>query len=184
MPLNIKGDSFAGRYKRVNGYSIDSTDVWGTLEEARIYARNTDIEPYVPYAGQVISVIENGAIYKLVKDESIPETDGKKHFKLAIIGSNNDNDDRYLRRDVAETVQKLMTFLEGINVKGMATIEEVTLLKNIVSQNFSAGSTGMGIYKDEAGNYHLDIDFVNIRKKLTADEIEVQKSYYVGASNG
>lgn len=180
MPLNIKGDSFAGRYKRVNGYSIDSTDVWGTLEEARIYARNTDIEPYVPYAGQVISVIENGAIYKLVKDESIPETDGKKHFKLAIIGSNNDNDDRYLRRDIAETVQQLMTFLEGINVKGMATIEEVTLLKNIVSQNFSAGSTGMGIYKDEAGNYHLDIDFVNIRKKLTADEIEVQKSYYVG----
>lgn len=180
MPLNIKGDSFAGRYKRVNGYSIDSTDVWSTLEEARIYACNTDIEPYVPYAGQVISVIENGAIYKLVKDESIPETDGKKHFKLAIIGSNNDNDDRYLRRDIAETVQQLMTFLEGINVKGMATIEEVTLLKNIVSQNFSAGSTGMGIYKDEAGNYHLDIDFVNIRKKLTADEIEVQKSYYVG----
>ena len=50
MALNIKGDSFAGRYKRVNGYSIDSTDVWETLEEARIYARNADTEAYVPYA--------------------------------------------------------------------------------------------------------------------------------------
>ena len=48
MALDIKGSSFAGRYKRVNGYSIDSTDVWETLEEARVYARNTDTEPYVP----------------------------------------------------------------------------------------------------------------------------------------
>ena len=99
MALDIKGSSFAGRYKRVNGYSIDSTDVWETLEEARVYARNTDTEPYVPYAGQVVSVIENGTIYKLVKDDTIPEADGKKHFKLAIIGSNNDNDDRYVRKD-------------------------------------------------------------------------------------
>ena len=72
MALDIKGSSFAGRYKRVNGYSIDSTDVWETLEEARVYARNTDTEPYVPYAGQVVSVIENGTIYKLVKDDTIP----------------------------------------------------------------------------------------------------------------
>lgn len=180
MALKIKGDSFAGRYKRVNSYAIDSTEVWDTIEEARVYARNTDTEAYVPYAGQVVSVLENGAIYKLVKDDSIPETDGKKHFKLAIIGSNNDNDDRYLRRDVAETVQKLMTFIEGINVKGTATLEEITLLKNIVSKNFAAGGSGFGIYQDADGNYHLDIDFVDIRKKLNVEEIQVQRSTYIG----
>lgn len=180
MALKIKGDSFAGRYKRVNSYAIDSTEVWDTIEEARVYARNTDTEAYVPYAGQVVSVLENGAIYKLVKDDSIPETDGKKHFKLAIIGSNNDNDDRYLRRDVAETVQKLMTFIEGINVKGTATLEEITLLKNIVSKNFAVGGSGFGIYQDADGNYHLDIDFVDIRKKLNVEEIQVQRSTYIG----
>lgn len=84
MALDIKGSSFAGRYKRVNGYSIDSTDVWETLEEARVYARNTDTEAYVPYAGQVVSVIENGTIYKLVKDDTVPETDGKKHSSLPL----------------------------------------------------------------------------------------------------
>lgn len=180
MALKIKGDSFAGRYKRVNSYAIDSTEVWDTIEEARVYARNTDTEAYVPYAGQVVSVLENGAIYKLVKDDSIPETDGKKHFKLAIIGSNNDNDDRYLRRDVAETVQKLMTFIEGINVKGTATLEEITLLKNIVSKNFAVGGSGFGIYQDADGSYHLDIDFVDIRKKLNVEEIQVQRSTYIG----
>lgn len=180
MALDIKGDSFAGRYKRVNDYPIDTTDIWDTYKHALVYARNTDSVAYVPYAGQIVSVVEDGAIYKLEKDDSISEADGKKHFKLVLIGSKNDNDDRYLRRDIAETVQKLMTFLEGINVKGTATLEEITLLKNIVSKNFAAGSTGMGIYQDESGNYHLDIDFVNIRRKLTADEIQVQRSYYVG----
>ena len=180
MALDIKGSSFAGRYKRVNGYSIDSTDVWETLEEARVYARNTDTEPYVPYAGQVVSVIENGTIYKLVKDASIPATAGKKHFKLAIIGSNNDNDDRYVRKDIAETIEKLMTFLEGINAKGTSTLEQIKLVGDIISNNFSTGSTGFGIYKDEQGNYHLDIDFVDIRKKLSINEIQVQQSTYIG----
>ena len=150
------------------------------MEEARVYARNTDTEAYVPYAGQVVSVIENGMIYKLVKDDSIPETDGKKHFKLAIIGSNNDNDDRYVRKDIAETIEKLMTFLEGINAKGTSTLEQIKLVGDIISNNFSTGSTGFGIYKDEQGNYHLDIDFVDIRKKLSINEIQVQQSTYIG----
>lgn len=180
MALDIKGSSFAGRYKRVNGYSIDSTDVWETLEEARVYARNTDTEPYVPYAGQVVSVIENGTIYKLVKDASIPETDGKKHFKLAIIGSNNDNDDRYVRKDIAETIEKLMTFLEGINAKGTSTLEQIKLVGDILSSNFATGSTGFGIYKDEQGNYHLDIDFVDIRKRLNVEGLQVNQATYVG----
>ena len=180
MALDIKGSSFAGRYKRVNGYSIDSTDVWETLEEARVYARNTDTEPYVPYAGQVVSVIENGTIYKLVKDDTIPETDGKKHFKLAIIGSNNDNDDRYVRKDIAETIEKLMTFLEGINAKGTSTLEQIKLVGDILSSNFATGSTGFGIYKDEQGNYHLDIDFVDIRKRLNVESLQVNEATYVG----
>lgn len=85
--MEIKGDSFAGRYKRVNDYPIDTTDIWDTYNHALVYARNTDSVAYVPYAGQIISVVENGTIYKLEKDDSIPETDGKKHFKLALIGS-------------------------------------------------------------------------------------------------
>ena len=180
MALDIKGDSFAGRYKRRNYYGIDPTDTWDTYDQALIYARNTDEdEEYVPYVGQIVTV-KTGGSYQLVEDPSVTLYPERQHYKLVKLNNSNDNDDRYLRRDIAETVKKLMTFLEGINVKGMATLEEITLLRNIVSQNFSAGSTGFGIYKDEAGNYHLDIDFVNIRRKLTADEIQVQRSYYVG----
>lgn len=178
--VKINGSSFALQYKRTNSRPIDSTDVWDTLEDAHIYARNTDTEPYVPYAGQVISVLENGNVYKLVKDDTISEADGRKHFKLEVIGSTTNNDDRYLRKDIEETMPRLMHFLQGIDVKGVATLEEITLLKKIVSHNFAPGSTGMGIYQDESGNYHLDIDFVNIRRKLTAEELQVQQSSYTG----
>lgn len=180
MGLNIKGDTFAGRYKRVNDYPIDSTDVWSTIEDARVYARNTDTEIYLPYAGQIVTVLENGGTYKLVKDESVSESDGKKHYKLAILGSTNDNDDRYLRKDLEDSAKALIHFLAGIESKGVSTLEEITLLKNIVSKNFSKGSTGFGIYQDAEGNYHIDIDFVNIRRKLTVEEIQVQQSSYIG----
>lgn len=179
MSLEILGSSFAGRYKRMNDYPIDITEVWNTKNEAIAYAQNIDAEPYAPYAGQIISVLDSGEIFKLVKHKDIPETDGKKHFDLELINSKNDNDNRYVRKDIAETIRFLMTFLEGVNVKGVSTLEEIKLLKNIVSQNFSNGSTGLGIFQDEQGNYHLDIDFVNIRRKLTVEEIQVQRTYYV-----
>lgn len=85
-----------------------------------------------------------------------------------------------MRKDIAETIEKLMTFIEGINVKGTATLNEIILLKDIVSKNFAAGGSGFGIYRDADGNYHLDIDFVDIRKKLSVEDIQVQQSTYVG----
>ena len=178
--LQLTGTPFGTTYKRTTSRPMDSSEIFDTIEDARVYAKNTD-KIYVPYPGQIISV-RGGAVYKLVIDSEMSDdsAEGFYHCKLDIIGGNNDNDDRYVRKDIAETVQKLMTFLEGINVKGMATLEEITLLRDIVSQNFAKGSTGFGIYRDESGNYHLDIDFVDIRKKLTAEEIQVQRSYYVG----
>ena len=179
--VKINGSSFALQYKRTTYRPIDSSSVFDTIEDARVYARNTDTEAYFPYAGQLVSTLENGgAVYKLSKDDSIPETDGKRHFKLDPIGSKNDNDDRYVRKDIAETIEKLMTFIEGINVKGTATLNEIMLLKDLVSENFSAGGSGFGIYRDADGNYHLDIDFVDIRKKLSVEYIQVQQSTYVG----
>lgn len=180
----IQGSSFDLSYRRTTHEPIDCSSVFKTLEDARVYAlNNCKEEAFVPYAGQIISVLENNAVYKLVKAENVVEIEerkGKPHYQLALVGSQNDNDDRYLRKDIAETVDKLMTFIEGINVKGTATLAEITLLKNIVSKNFAAGATGFGITRDEDGNYHLDIDFVDIRKKLNVNEIQVQRSTYIG----
>lgn len=173
------GSPYTGSIKRTNPKPLDSSEVIDSMENAKVYARNSNGED-VPYPGQIIVV--EGKPYILKIDEKMPDDSANEifHCYLDPIGSKNDNDDRYLRRDVAETVQKLMTFLEGINVKGTTTLEEITLLKNIVSKNFAAGGSGFGIYQDADGNYHLDIDFVDIRKKLNVEEIQVQRSTYIG----
>lgn len=53
--VKINGSSFALQYKRTTYRPIDSSSVFDTIEDARVYARNTDAEAYFPYAGQLVS---------------------------------------------------------------------------------------------------------------------------------
>lgn len=173
------GSPYVGSVKRTNPKSLDSSETHATKQQAHLYARNANGED-VPYPGQIISA--EGQAYILKIDPEMPDESDKEiyHCYLDPLGGNNDNDDRYVRKDIAETIEKLMTFIEGINVKGTATLNEIVLLNNIISKNFSPGGNGFGIYQDEDGNYHLDIDFVDIRKKLRVEEIQVQESTYIG----
>lgn len=176
----LKGTPIGTMYKRTTARPIDSSEIFDTFKDAEMYAKNTN-KTFVPYPGQIVSV-KGGNIYKLVIDPTMPDdsAEGFYHCKLAIIGSNDEYDERYIRKDVEDSAQKLIHFLEGINAKGVSTIEQITLLKNIVSDNFATGLSGFGIVRDSDDNYHLDIDFVNIRRKLTVEEIQVQRTYYVG----
>lgn len=173
------GSPYVGSVKRTNPKSLDSSETHATKQQAHLYARNANGED-VPYPGQIISA--EGQAYILKIDPEMPDESDKEiyHCYLDPLGGNNDNDDRYVRKDIAETIEKLMTFIEGINVKGTATLNEIILLNNIISKNFAPGGNGFGIYQDEDGNYHLDIDFVDIRKKLRVEEIQVQESTYIG----
>ena len=159
---------------------MDSSEIFETIDAATMYAQNAN-KTHVPYPGQIISV-KGGEVYKLLIDPEMPDDSAKGfyHCKLDIIGGNISNDNRYLRKDQEDTAQKIIHFREGIDAKKVSTLEQIVLLEDIASKNFTPGSTGFGIKEDEVGNYHLDIDFVNIRRKLTADEIQVQRSYYVG----
>lgn len=56
----------------------------------------------------------------------------------------------------------------------------ITLLKGWDTEQFSQGSAGAGLYRDEEGNWHLESDYVTIHRKLTAEEIEVQKTSHIG----
>ena len=179
MALKIKGDSFAGRYRRVNGYAIDSTEVWDTIEDARVYARNTDTEAYVPYAGQIVAVRENGKCYQLVRDETVTDYPEREHFKLVVIGNANDIDDAYLSRDKEDTAKELIHFLKGIDAHGESKMEDLTTTGTVKSGDYSKGSSGYSIYKDADGNYHLEIYYLDVRGKMNVETIEVKQSYHV-----
>lgn len=177
--VDINGSSFALQYKRTTSRPIDSTSCFDTIEDARVYARNTDTEAYVPYAGQIISVVENGKCYQLIKDDDVTDYPERKHFKLVVIGNANDIDDAYLSRDKEDTAKELIHFMKGIDAHGESKMEDLTTTGTVKSGDYSKGSSGYSIYKDADGNYHLEIYYLDVRGKMNVETIEVKQSYHV-----
>lgn len=139
--VEINGSSFALQYKRTTGRPICSTETFKTLEDATSYARNTDAEEYFPYPGQIISVEVDGGIYKLLIDTEIPDTDGRKHYKLSPINTGEESDGKYISKIKNDEAKGNITFLAGIDVKTKAVIQKIiaeyaTFSKEISSEEY------------------------------------------------
>ena len=95
------------------------------------------------------------------------------HAKLADKAKDLTDDspvyNRFLRKDQNDiTTGKLETEKYFVTHQGLETC------------GFTQGSTGAGIYRDEQGNWHIEGDYFNVRRKLTAEEIEIQKTSHIG----
>ena len=72
-------------------------------------------------------------------------------------------DPRFLRKNVPDTAQEVITFLKGVEF----------------GDDFVKDGSGAGIYKDDNGQWHVDTDYIHARKKLTAEEVEVMKTSHI-----
>nr|DAN83179.1 MAG TPA: putative tail protein [Caudoviricetes sp.] len=72
-------------------------------------------------------------------------------------------DPRFLRKNIPDTAQEVITFLKGIEF----------------GDDFVKDGSGAGIYKDDNGQWHIDADYLHARKKLTAEEVEVMKTSHI-----
>lgn len=174
--VKINGSSFALQYKRTTGRPIDSTETFKTLEDATSYARNTDAEEYFPYPAQIISVESDGSVYKLLKDESISEADGRKHYKLSPIITGEESDDKYLSKVEDDSAKGLITFLAGIDVKIKAVVqkliaEDATFSKEISSKDYVQNLIGWMISPDG----HIDAKSLHLRDFLEVPELRYNR---------
>lgn len=174
--VKINGSSFALQYKRTTGRPIDSTETFKTLEEATSYARNTDAEEYFPYAGQIISVEIGEGVYKLVKDDSISEEDGRKHYRLSPIITEEESGNKYLSKIEDDEARGLITFLAGINVKIKAVIqkliaEDATFSKEISSKDYVQNLLGWLITPEG----HIDAKSLRLRDFLEVPELRYNR---------
>lgn len=89
----------------------------------------------------------------------------------------------FLSKTAEDVATKLITFLEGIGlgVNGQFSInaDGVALLSRILIGKFVKGASGAGIYADEQGNYHIEGDYLHVRKQLTAEEVQLMKSTHI-----
>lgn len=174
--VKINGSSFALQYKRTTGRPIDSTETFKTLEEATSYARNTDAEEYFPYPTQIISVESNESIYKLLRDDSISEADGRKHYKLSPIITEEESGNKYLSKIEDDEARGLITFLAGINVKIKAVIqkliaEDATFSKEISSKDYVQNLLGWLITPEG----HIDAKSLRLRDFLEVPELRYNR---------
>lgn len=174
--VKINGVSFEKQYRRTTSRPIDSTDTWKSKEDAESYARNTDAEPYVPYDGQVISIEGEEDIYILVKDDTISTEDGRKHFKLHKISTEEGADDKYLSKVDPDSAKGLITFLAGIDVKIKAVIqkliaEDATFSKEISSKDYVQNLIGWMISPDG----HIDAKSLHLRDFLEVPELRYNR---------
>lgn len=174
--VKINGSSFALQYKRTTGRPIDSTETFKTLEDATSYARNTDAEEYFPYAGQIISVEIGEGVYKLVKDDTISEEDGRKHYRLSPIITEEESGNKYLSKIEDDEAKGLITFLAGINVKIKAVIqkliaEDATFSKEISSKDYVQNLLGWLITPEG----HIDAKSLRLRDFLEVPELRYNR---------
>jgi len=169
--VKINGSSFPHQYRRTNSFPIDSTETWTTIEDATAYARNTDTESYLPYSGQVISIEGEQSIYVLVKDDSISKEDGREHFKLHKISTEEIADGKYLSKIVEDTAEKLIHFKGGIDVIGVLAAAIAKFSGDISSTNYVSKLLGW-IIKASG-----DAEFKSLRVNefLEADELRYNR---------
>ena len=94
-------------------------------------------------------------------------------------------DPRFLRKNIPDTAQEVITFLKGIAVGNGYGITELGDLfarfikaNSVKSDDFRSGlldGTGFGIYKDEYGKSIAEVDKLNVRQRATFSELEYKR---------
>lgn len=92
---------------------------------------------------------------------------------------------QFLRKDKADTAQKLITFLEGIGLKNGhgITAEGMATLLEVVSANFNeAEQRGFAIRRRVDGKYQLSLTDIIVWGKAIFNELELRRLSYVGGN--
>jgi hypothetical protein len=94
-------------------------------------------------------------------------------------------DPRFLRKNIPDTAQEVITFLKGIEFGDGYGITELGDLfarfikaNSVKSDNFRSGlldGAGFGIYKDDYGKSIAEVDKLNVRQKATFSELEYRR---------
>lgn len=98
-------------------------------------------------------------------------------------------DNRFLRKDIPDTAQELITFLNGIAFKnggidGEGRAELLSIITDILkSYDFnSTTESGFGVTKRKDGKYQLSITDLIVWGKAVFNELEIRKMSYVGGN--
>lgn len=75
----------------------------------------------------------------------------------------------FLRKDIDDKANGRITFEQGLKSKGDADFGD-----------FVSDTKGTGIFQDGSGNWHIETDYIKVRKKLSAKNVEIEDAHHIG----
>lgn len=95
-------------------------------------------------------------------------------------------DSRFLSKKKADTANGLITFLEGIKMRGGTGIngDGDAVIKSIQSLFFEKSLKGFGVWLDDNGRAHGQIDFLHVFGKAIFNTVEIRELSHVGGDIG
>ena len=90
----------------------------------------------------------------------------------------------FLSKNSADTAQGLITFLRGIGFKDGAGIDELgnAVLKSIQTAGFEKTINGFGVWLDEKGRAHGQIDYLEVIGKAIFRSLQIDEYKHIGGS--
>ena len=90
----------------------------------------------------------------------------------------------FLSKKTADTAQKLITFLEGISFKNDAGIDGLgnAILKSIQTLGFERTINGFGVWLDENGRAHGQIDYLEVIGKAIFRSLQIDEYKHIGGN--
>lgn len=90
----------------------------------------------------------------------------------------------FLSKKAADTAQALITFLEGISFKNDAGIDGLgnAILKSIQTLGFERTINGFGVWLDENGRAHGQIDYLEVIGKAIFRSLQIDEYKHIGGN--
>ncbi|WP_337644864.1 hypothetical protein [Prevotella sp.] len=115
---------------------------------------------------------------------------------LSLLGRVENVGGNFLRKDIADTAQKVIRFMEGLKLgdgdmgldaKGGAVLSDVVVdrvhdAKSTPADRVMVGAQGFDLYMGDDGKSHMYVDYLVARAKFFAASAEVRKVSYSGGT--
>ena len=175
--IHLKHEGFFGdgeRVSRIIGCEVKLDIPYDaptyTVGESAAYSRLNELEGKLNGGGASVDIFSNAVIGSgggvgvdiKTSTSSKLSTETNVYSSLAV-------DKHFMRKDTADNFTAAPTFNKGFKSRGDAYFG-----------TFINDTSGAAIYQDADGNWHFEGDYLKIRKKIEAAEVEIMKTSHVG----
>lgn len=177
------GEKFTFSIKFSRIYLAENPSVLKTLDEnASVKLRFNNAE-YILYVSSYtykmtdkeilpeisVDLAEKITIYKNSTAKALSEIRIENANALNSIDFLRPTTPYFLRKDIADEAKGKITFRGGLNSDKDATFGD-----------FAEGSRGAGVYQDAGGNWHIESDYLRVRKKMSVQQLEIEDAHHIG----